>query len=79
MTRTRDDSLNYTFAQLMELYEGNEAELRKLVEMSVQNKGRVFLQEQKQNQDLEAGGNGQVITQINKGGDHKRCFKRWRY
>ena len=38
--------------------------------MSVQNKGRVFLQEQKQNQDLEAfGGNGQVITQINKGGD----------
>ena len=36
--------------------------------MSVQNKGRVFLQEQKQNQDLELGGNGQVITQINKGG-----------
>ena len=77
MTRTRDDSLGgYTFAQLMELYEGNEAELRKLVEMSVQNKGRVFLQEQKQNQDLEAfGGNGQVITQINKGGDQNISSK----
>ena len=70
MTDRRDDTLGgYTFAQLMELYKGNEAELQKLVEMSVSNQGRVFLQEQKQNAELTEKGQGQVITQINKGGD----------
>tara|TARA_B100000925_G_scaffold237059_1_gene185837 strand:- start:4076 stop:6040 length:1965 start_codon:yes stop_codon:yes gene_type:complete len=70
MTKNRDKTLGgYTFAQLMELYEGNEAELRKLVEMSVQNQGKVFLNEQKTNTEMKDEKGGQVITQINKGGD----------
>lgn len=77
MTNRRDDTLGgYTFAQLMELYKGNEAELQKLVEMSVSNQGRVFLQEQKTNTDMkDENGGGQVITQINKGGDQNISSK----
>ena len=66
----RNKTLNYNFEDLKKLYADDPEGLKKLIEMSVQNQGRVFLQEQKQSQDLEAfGGKGQVITQINKGGD----------
>ena len=66
----RNKTLNYNFEDLKKLYADDPEGLKKLIEMSVQNQGRVFLQEQKQNQELdEFGGKGQVITTITRGGD----------
>ena len=71
LTKGRDKTLGgYTFAQLMELYKGNEKDLQKLVEMSVQNKGTAFLKEQKANTDLKtAETKGTQNIAITKGGD----------
>ena len=71
LTKGRDKTLGgYTFAQLMELYKGNEKDLQKLVEMSVQNKGTAFLREQKANTDLKtAETKGTQNIAITKGGD----------
>lgn len=71
LTKNRDKTLGgYTFAQLMELYKGNEKDLQKLVEMSVQNKGTAFLREQKANTDLKTTETkGTQNIAITKGGD----------
>lgn len=71
LTKGRDKTLGgYSFAQLMELYKGNEKDLQKLVEMSVQNKGTAFLREQKANTDLKtAETKGTQNIAITKGGD----------